>query len=361
MITVNSDGFMDELLRKLNDAVGSFHPYFAISGRLKPETYLPLLDVFSQYDLWQAGFLKTILNGGATRQKLMQFTGPFSSIEDFENRALQGLKQFVIHAQDFTFGKNLTLEELCFEAVERQIESGQSSFEAQQFLYHQLIDARVALVSERKKAEFYRVKAAGLEQSVEQAQASLRQLDNERARLDDLAARERLEAEIKNREIEVYERKQSAREYAASLGIAEQIYGMDIRELGLPARTLNSLARSGMNSVSDVIAMTYDELSHVRNLGKISYSYLLLALSKLGVAPKGITPSLFPSREDFYQFPVERIFSVGLCRFLKEMYEVETVGDAARRKDELLEAAFSATPQRSDMQREFRRVAGFYL
>ena len=64
---------------------------------------------------------------------------------------------------------------------------------------------------------------------------------------------------------------ESAREAAlASLPKQDKPEDITLEELGLSVRSYNCLKRAGMNTLRDVSEMTFDELCHVRNLGKHS-------------------------------------------------------------------------------------------
>ena len=59
-----------------------------------------------------------------------------------------------------------------------------------------------------------------------------------------------------------------------------------LEELELSVRSYNCLKRAGMNTLRDVSEMTFDELCHVRNLGKRSVDEICAALTNYGIRLK---------------------------------------------------------------------------
>lgn len=57
---------------------------------------------------------------------------------------------------------------------------------------------------------------------------------------------------------------------------------MTIEELDLSVRAFNCLKRAGVNTVSDLINKSQDEMMKVRNLGKKSLEEVLAKLDSLG-------------------------------------------------------------------------------
>lgn len=56
-----------------------------------------------------------------------------------------------------------------------------------------------------------------------------------------------------------------------------------LEELELSVRSYNCLKRAGMNTLRDVAEMTFDELCHVRNLGKKSVDEICAVLTGYGI------------------------------------------------------------------------------
>lgn len=59
-----------------------------------------------------------------------------------------------------------------------------------------------------------------------------------------------------------------------------------IEELELSVRSYNCLKRAGMNTLREVSEMTFDELCHVRNLGKKSVDEICAVLTNYGIRLK---------------------------------------------------------------------------
>ena len=59
-----------------------------------------------------------------------------------------------------------------------------------------------------------------------------------------------------------------------------------LEELELSVRSYNCLKRAGMNTLRDVSEMTFDELCHVRNLGKRSIDEICAVLTNYGIRLK---------------------------------------------------------------------------
>ena len=62
----------------------------------------------------------------------------------------------------------------------------------------------------------------------------------------------------------------------------EKALEMTIEELDLSVRAFNCLKRAGVNTVSDLINKSQDEMMKVRNLGKKSLEEVLAKLDSLG-------------------------------------------------------------------------------
>ena len=62
----------------------------------------------------------------------------------------------------------------------------------------------------------------------------------------------------------------------------EKVLEMTIEELDLSVRAFNCLKRAGVNTVSDLINKSQDEMMKVRNLGKKSLEEVLAKLDSLG-------------------------------------------------------------------------------
>lgn len=78
---------------------------------------------------------------------------------------------------------------------------------------------------------------------------------------------------------------ESAREAALASLPKPDIKPEDItlEELELSVRSYNCLKRAGMNTLRELSEMTFDELCHVRNLGKHSVDEICAALTKHGL------------------------------------------------------------------------------
>lgn len=77
---------------------------------------------------------------------------------------------------------------------------------------------------------------------------------------------------------------ESAREAAlASLPKPEKPEDITLEELELSVRSYNCLKRAGMNTLREVSEMTFDELCHVRNLGKKSIDEICAVLTGYGI------------------------------------------------------------------------------
>ena len=80
---------------------------------------------------------------------------------------------------------------------------------------------------------------------------------------------------------------ENAREAAlASLPKPDKPEDITLEELELSVRSYNCLKRAGMNTLRDVSEMTFDELCHVRNLGKHSLDEICAALTNYGIRLK---------------------------------------------------------------------------
>lgn len=80
---------------------------------------------------------------------------------------------------------------------------------------------------------------------------------------------------------------ESAREAAlASLPKHDKPEDITLEELVLSVRSYNCLKRAGMNTLRDVSEMTFDELCHVRNLGKKSIDEICAVLTNYGIRLK---------------------------------------------------------------------------
>ena len=62
----------------------------------------------------------------------------------------------------------------------------------------------------------------------------------------------------------------------------EKVLEMTIEELDLSVRAFNCLKRAGVNTVSDLINKSQDEMMKVRNLGKKSLEEVLAKLDSVG-------------------------------------------------------------------------------
>lgn len=62
----------------------------------------------------------------------------------------------------------------------------------------------------------------------------------------------------------------------------EKALEMTIEELDLSVRAFNCLKRAGVNTVSDLVTKTPDEMMKVRNLGKKSLEEVLAKIDSLG-------------------------------------------------------------------------------
>ena len=61
---------------------------------------------------------------------------------------------------------------------------------------------------------------------------------------------------------------------------------MTIEELDLSVRAFNCLKRAGVNTVSDLVTKTPDEMMKVRNLGKKSLEEVLAKIDSSGLQPE---------------------------------------------------------------------------
>ena len=77
---------------------------------------------------------------------------------------------------------------------------------------------------------------------------------------------------------------ESAREAAlASLPKPDKPGNIPLEELELSVRSYNCLKRAGKHTLREVSEMTYDELCHVRNLGKRSIDEICAVLTNYGI------------------------------------------------------------------------------
>lgn len=80
---------------------------------------------------------------------------------------------------------------------------------------------------------------------------------------------------------------ESAREAArASLPKHDKPEDITLEELELSVRSYNCLKRAGMDTLREVSEMTFDELCHVRNLGKKSVNEICAVLTNYGISLK---------------------------------------------------------------------------
>lgn len=80
---------------------------------------------------------------------------------------------------------------------------------------------------------------------------------------------------------------ENAREAAlASLPKQDKPEDITLEELELYVRSYNCLKRAGMNTLREVSEMTFDELCHVRNLGKHSVDEICAVLTNYGIRLK---------------------------------------------------------------------------
>ena len=80
---------------------------------------------------------------------------------------------------------------------------------------------------------------------------------------------------------------ENAREAAlASMPKPDKPEDITLEELELSVRSYNCLKRAGMNTLREVSEMTFDELCHVRNLGKKSVDEICAVLTNYGIRLK---------------------------------------------------------------------------
>ena len=80
---------------------------------------------------------------------------------------------------------------------------------------------------------------------------------------------------------------ESAREAAlASLPKPDKPEDITLEELELSVRSYNCLKRAGKNTLRELSEMTFDELCHVRNIGKKSVDEICAVLTKYGIRLK---------------------------------------------------------------------------
>ena len=80
---------------------------------------------------------------------------------------------------------------------------------------------------------------------------------------------------------------ESAREAAlASLPKPDKPEDIQLEELELSVRSYNCLKRAGMDTLRELSEMTFDELCHVRNIGKKSVDEICAVLTKYGIRLK---------------------------------------------------------------------------
>ena len=80
---------------------------------------------------------------------------------------------------------------------------------------------------------------------------------------------------------------ESAREAAlASLPKPDKPEDIPLEELELSVRSYNCLKRAGVDNLADIAALTQDELSQVKNLGKKSVDEICAVLTKHGITLK---------------------------------------------------------------------------
>lgn len=72
----------------------------------------------------------------------------------------------------------------------------------------------------------------------------------------------------------------------ASLPKLEKPEDITLEELELSVRSYNCLKRAGMNTLRELSEMTFDELCHVRNIGKKSIDEICAVLTKYGITLK---------------------------------------------------------------------------
>lgn len=61
---------------------------------------------------------------------------------------------------------------------------------------------------------------------------------------------------------------------------------MPLAELDFSVRSYNCLARAGVKTISDITAMTDEQLKNVRNLGRKSYEEVIGKLAQYGLTPR---------------------------------------------------------------------------
>ena len=80
---------------------------------------------------------------------------------------------------------------------------------------------------------------------------------------------------------------ENAREAAlASLPKPEKPEDIPLEELELSVRSYNCLKRAGVDTLADIAALTQNELSQVRNLGKKSFDEICAMLTNFGIRLK---------------------------------------------------------------------------
>lgn len=77
---------------------------------------------------------------------------------------------------------------------------------------------------------------------------------------------------------------ESARAVALASLPKPDITDMTLEELDLSVRSYNCLKRAGIDTLYEIAEMTFDELCHVRNLGKKSIDEICCALTRHGLS-----------------------------------------------------------------------------
>lgn len=85
--------------------------------------------------------------------------------------------------------------------------------------------------------------------------------------------------------ISSFGRSSSTQDPSPIAGIAPEVYNLRIEDLGLSARTVNSLRRAGMERVADVLNVPSEKLAQIRNFGKKSLTELTEKLVSIKAVP----------------------------------------------------------------------------
>ena len=66
----------------------------------------------------------------------------------------------------------------------------------------------------------------------------------------------------------------------------DQLLSLTVEELDLSLRSFNCLKRAGLNTVGEILEMTRDELSKIKNFGKKSFDEVEQKIQDLGLELK---------------------------------------------------------------------------